>query len=201
LSYCPICQQPLLGDDIYCGSCGTVLPGRTTASLPARPTGIEQSSICPNGHMNDFGARFCETCGTPIRSNVPFVPSEPKANLPQPTLQEIPQSVGLIVMPDHEETTLPQTRRIFGRSDLRKYVKPEETREISKAHFTITQENGVFYLQDGGPDPRDPQVWKPSVNHTSINGVILSAGTKQRLNPNDVIDVGQLGLNLIFKTR
>jgi predicted component of type VI protein secretion system len=90
---------------------------------------------------------------------------------------------------------------VFGRRDLMRYLKSENTKEVSRAHFTIMQEGGAFYLRDGGPDPKNPQVWKPSVNRTSINGTILQPGTKQKLNTNDVIDVSQLGLNLTFKTR
>jgi predicted component of type VI protein secretion system len=103
-------------------------------------------------------------------------------------------------MPDQSEVTLPQTR-VFGRSDLIRYLKPENAKEVSRAHFTIVQEGGAFYLQDGGPDPQNLQAWKPSINRTSVNGLLLEPGGKRKLNTNDVIDVSQLGLNLTFKTR
>jgi pSer/pThr/pTyr-binding forkhead associated (FHA) protein len=104
-------------------------------------------------------------------------------------------------MPDQSELPLPVTMRVFGRTDFLRYVKPENAKEVSRVHFTVTQDNGVFFIQDGGPDPNNPQAWKASVNKTSVNGVLLQPGVKQRLNPNDVIDVAQLGLNLVFKTK
>ena len=80
-------------------------------------------------------------------------------------------------------------------------MKPENAKEVSRAHFTIVQESGEFYLQDGGPDPKNRQAWKRSVNGTSVNGALLEPSAKQKLNTNDVIDVSQLGINLTFKTR
>jgi predicted component of type VI protein secretion system len=125
--------------------------------------------------------------------------------MPAPVLGTAPVApvgpVGILVMPDKSELTLPQTNRVFGRSDLLKYLKAENAKEVSRAHFTIAQENGVFYVQDGGPDPSNPQAWKPSVNRTSVNGALLQPGAKQKLNSNDIIDVSQLGLNLVFRTR
>lgn len=148
--------------------------------------------------MNDPGSFFCELDGTPLSSvTVPPTPSAFEATIPPP----IVGPVGVLVMPDQSETTLPQTSRVFGRSDLIKYLKPENAKEVSRAHFTIMQESGSFYLKDGGPDPKDPQAWKPSINRTSINGVLLDPGAKQKLNTNDVIDISQLGLNLTFKAR
>lgn len=108
---------------------------------------------------------------------------------------------GFLVMPDQSETPLPATTRVFGRTDFLHHVKPENMKEISRTHFTVTQENGAFYIQDGGQDPSNPSAWKASVNKTSVNGIILQPGAKQKLNSNDVIDVAQLGLNLVFKTR
>jgi len=104
-------------------------------------------------------------------------------------------------MPDQTEVALPQTTRVFGRSDLIRYLKPETAKEVSRAHFTIAPESGSYYIQDGGPDSNDPQTWKASINHTSVNGVVLQPGAKQKLNSNDVIDVAQLGINLTFKVR
>ena len=80
-------------------------------------------------------------------------------------------------------------------------LKPDNVKEVSRAHFTITQEGGAFYIKDGGPDPNNPNGWKPSVNRTILNGTALDAGEKRKLKDNDVIDVASLGLNMTFKTR
>jgi hypothetical protein len=186
MSSCPNCRQPILPDDIYCGSCGTALPGRAPVAMPMPPLPIGAGrgpTTCPTcGQINEPDALFCERDGTPLSA-------------------PLPGAQGVLVMPDQSEITLPQTGRTLGRSDLLKYAKPENTKEISRGHFTITQEQGAFYVQDGGPDPANPNAWKPSKNGTAVNGVVLGPASKQKLNPNDVIDVAQLGLNMTFKSR
>jgi pSer/pThr/pTyr-binding forkhead associated (FHA) protein len=80
-------------------------------------------------------------------------------------------------------------------------LKPENVKEVSRAHFTITHDGSSYYVQDGGPDPNNPSGWKPSVNRTILNGMPLDAGEKRKLNDNDVIDVASLGLNMTFKSK
>jgi pSer/pThr/pTyr-binding forkhead associated (FHA) protein len=142
--------------------------------------------------MNELDSFFCELDGTPLS-----VATKPPITGPLP----VSGPVGVLVMPDQSEVAIQQTRRVFGRKDLNKFLKPENVKEVSRVHFTIVQENGEFYLQDGGPDPKNRQAWKRSVNGTSVNGAILEPSAKQKLNINDVIDVSQLGINLTFKTR
>jgi hypothetical protein len=107
---------------------------------------------------------------------------------------------GVLIMPDQSEITMSRTTRVFGRRDLIKFLKPESSKEVSRAHFTIMHEDGAFYLREGAPDRKNPKEWRPSANEISINEVVLNPGTKHKLNPADVIDVEQLGLNLTFKT-
>lgn len=143
---------------------------------------------CPTcGHMNEPDSVFCEQDGTSLQG------------ASAPIQQAVPTVEAALVMPDQSEVRLAQTSRVFGRSDFIRHLKPENAKEVSRGHFTITQENGVFFLQDGGADPNSPNAWKPSVNRTSINGVVLEPGGKRKLSNNDVIDVASLGLNLTFK--
>jgi hypothetical protein len=185
----PSCRQPVFPDDLYCGVCGTPIAGGAPppSQPPTMPMGpsVGGGVACPTcGFMNESDASFCERDGTPLGRGGPGTGVS-----------------GLLVMPDKSETPLPATTRVFGRTDFIRHIKPDNAKEISRAHFTITQESGVFYIQDGGQDPTNPSAWKPSVNKTSVNGVMLQPNAKQRLNPNDVIDVAQLGLNIVFKTR
>lgn len=196
MSICPNCNQPTFPEDIYCGSCGFTLPGHAPFAPPPPPPSIGGGAFaCPTcGYMNEPDSSFCEIDGTPL-SRAPI-------QAPGQVIAQVAPigPAGILVMPDKSELTLPQTSRVFGRSDLLKYLKAENAKEVSRAHFTITQESGAFYIQDGGADP-NTQAWKPSINHTSVNGALLQPGSKQKLNSNDVIDVSQLGLNLVFKTR
>lgn len=152
---------------------------------------------CPTcGHMNEPDSWFCEQDGTPLQKSGAGV-SAPVAQVSVP----VQQVSGVLVMPDKSEVRLAQGSRVFGRSDFMRQLKPENVKEVSRAHFTITHQGGAYYIQDGGADPNDPNGWKPSVNRTSLNGVALDAGEKRKLNDDDVIDVASLGLNLTFKNK
>jgi hypothetical protein len=151
---------------------------------------------CPTcGYVNEPDSAFCEQDGTPLQRGGAGV-QVPAAHVAMP----VPQISGVLVMPDKSEIRLAQASRVFGRSDFMRQLKPENVKEISRAHFTITHEGGAYYIQDGGADPNSPNGWKPSVNRTSLNGVALDAGEKRKLNNDDVIDAASLGLNLTFKT-
>lgn len=151
---------------------------------------------CPTcGFMNEPDSSFCEQDGTPLQGAAGMQPAATPVAVPAP------QVSGVLVMPDKSEVQLSQANRVFGRSDFMRQLTSENVKEVSRAHFTITNESGVFYIQDGGPDPNNPAGWKPSVNRTILNGMPLDAGEKRRLTNDDVIDVASLGLNLTFKTR
>jgi pSer/pThr/pTyr-binding forkhead associated (FHA) protein len=104
------------------------------------------------------------------------------------------------MLPDQTELTWSSPSRTIGRADLVRYVKQEQATEIGRAHLTITFENGAFFLQDGGPDPSNPQSWKPSLNKTYLNGEMLQPGEKRQLKTNDVVNAAGL-VALTFKTR
>ena len=173
-------------DDIYCGSCGQPLQPAAPGAIPPTPVGTEiKCPVC--GHMNEPDALYCEVDGVTL-----------KAAAPAPVA--VSAGVGFLVMPDNSELSLSQAKRTVGRADLVKYVKQEQVAEIGRAHLTISQENEIYYLQDGGPDPSNPQVWKPSVNKTYLNGEMLQPGEKRQLKQSDVISVAGL-VSLTFKTR
>jgi pSer/pThr/pTyr-binding forkhead associated (FHA) protein len=109
---------------------------------------------------------------------------------------------GVLVMPDQSEIIVGQGSRTFGRTDFIRYITPaEKAPEVSRAHFTITQQSGEFYLSDGGPDPNNPSAWKQSVNRTMVNGNVVQPGAKQKLNNNDPIDVAGGLVKLTFRLR
>jgi len=201
-SDCPNCRQPTFPGDIYCGNCGVKLPGRGSVTPTSPLPTVESGSTCPTCGYKKPDASFRGLSGTP-----------PSHAPPQRSI--VPRAV--LVMPDQTEISISGMRRVFGRNDLMKYLKPENVNTISNAQFTITWENNDFYLRDGGPDPENftiveengiyyvqddksnPQAWRPSVYGTIVNGVLLQPGAKKELNHNDVIDVSRLVLNLTFK--
>lgn len=56
---------------------------------------------------------------------------------------------------------------------------------ISRQHFTISQENDKYYIEDGNTAVQD----KPSANHTYLNGVDITDKGQQELKDGDVIDL------------
>jgi pSer/pThr/pTyr-binding forkhead associated (FHA) protein len=145
--------------------------------------------------MNEADSSFCERDGTPLQQNLGGIQSPAQIGIPSRQIS------GVLVMPDRSEIQLSQPSRVFGRTDFIRQLKPENVKEVSRAHFTITCDFNTFYIQDGGPDPNNPNGWKPSVNRTILNGVPLDAGEKRKLNEGDVIDVASQGLNMTFRTR
>jgi hypothetical protein len=145
--------------------------------------------------MNEPDSIFCERDGTPLQQGLGAVQA------PAAQLAVAPQISGALVMPDKTEIQLSQTSRVFGRSDFLRQLTPENVKEVSRAHFTITHDAGAFYIQDGGPDPNNANGWKPSVNRTILNGMPLDAGERRKLRNDDVIDVASVGLNMVFKTK
>ena len=191
MSFCPNCRQPILTDDIYCGSCGSQLSPQGFAAPPPPPTSAGGMITCPTcGFMNEPDSWFCERDGTSLQKPIPREEPRPP-----------PQPSAVVVLPDKSEIRVTQPIRIFGRSDFLRQLKPESVNEVSRAHFTITRDASAFYIQDGGADANSPNGWKPSLNRTSVNGALLDAGEKRKLNNDDIIDVASLGLNLTFKTR
>jgi hypothetical protein len=135
--------------------------------------------------LNEPDAIYCEVDGSAL-----------KAAPPPP-----PPSAGILVLPDQSEVQLSQSRRTFGRADFIRFLKPgQDPLEVSRAHFTISQDGGVCYIEDGGPDPANPQTWKQSQNQTFVNLAALQPGERKPLKPNDAIDVAHL-VTLTFRTR
>ncbi len=185
MSVCPNCTEATFPDDLYCGNCGTLLP-RVSSPEPFPQKAAEGVIKCRTcGHMNEPGSLFCELDSTALS----------KAHSTRgPEIRG-----GVLIMPDRSEITIQRTIRVFGRRDLIKFLKPEDSKKISHAYFTIIRENGVFYLQEGAPNRKNPKEWRPSANEISINGAVLEPGTKHKLDPADVIGIERFGLNLTFK--
>lgn len=191
---CPNCKQAVFADDIYCGNCGTSLTGAEAQPSPPEPLhapGI-QCPVC--GTMNEADAIYCEKDGTPLRAG---------AEQPQPSVSPpgpMAEANCVFILPDQSELSLTGPSRTFGRSDLIRFLREGEATEVSRSHFTVTEENGVYYVEDGGPDPNNPQAWKPSVNRTLLNGVALQPNEKKQLNEGDVLDIAGL-VRLTFRLR
>ena len=104
-----------------------------------------------------------------------------------------PPKTGYLVFPDYTEQPIPPSQWLIGRADLAKYLPdPEKANEISRGHFTVFQDGGKFFIEDG---TTMVQV-RPSANKTWLvrgGSRILVTGTgRNELQENDEIDVAEL---------
>ncbi len=204
MSVCPNCRQPMIPGDIYCGSCGASLQAGTPAPPPISPPPGVGGIQCPAcGFMNEPDAIFCERDGTPLKAAPPqpTVPYQPPVYPPPPPPPPVPAGpIEAIVLPDNTEIIVTKPRRTFGRMDFVRCVPQDKINEISRGQFTIISDSGGLYIEDGSPDPANPQAWKQSANGTSLNSVPLQARVRQLLKPNDRINVAGL-FDVVFRTR
>jgi hypothetical protein len=185
---CSKCGKDNPPDNRFCDNCGQELVA--AGSTPVQPIkGVGASGIqCPNcKSMNTPDSAFCEKCGASL-SAAPQ-PSPVPAPAPAPGL--IPPAVkagGVLVLPD--STELPVTaKKVIGRVDLAKYASPAEVGWISRQHFTIFEENGVFYIQDD-----------KSTNGTKLDGIEIKQQGKQQVKDGSEILVGD-AVKLKFKMK
>jgi hypothetical protein len=102
-------------------------------------------------------------------------------------LEEAPQQLsGVLILPDNSELSI-GANRTMGRGDLAKCVSQDRMWWISKQHFTIFQEQRLFYIEDNG-----------STNGTKLNGTEIRNKGKQKLNDGDEILVADI-ITLVFK--
>lgn len=131
--------------------------------------------MCPNvacGQLNPPDAKFCEMCGAAIAAT----PS---------------QKVGILCFPDGSELQIqPGTTRIYGRIELAKYLPSQtEASWISRKHFSITNDDTGFYIQDDS-----------SLNKTILNGEEITGKGRRPLREGDEIEVAGI-VKIRFATR
>lgn len=155
---------------------------------------------CPicNFSENPDDSLYCTECGGQMT-----VESQPEPQIvapPPPTQQPEPQIVadtppadpqttgGVLVLPDNSNIQVETAPKTIGRMELINYLKTlqgVDPMTISRQHFTISQENNTYYVEDGNTVVQD----KASSNRTFLNGVDITDKGQQELKNNDVIDL------------
>ncbi len=94
---------------------------------------------------------------------------------------------GKIVLPDNSEILFESNPKPIGRDDFSKYLqsKSEKLPKISRVQFTISQESGHCYIEDGVTSVQE----KPSANGTKVNGQDITGQGKIKLENDDVIEL------------
>jgi len=97
------------------------------------------------------------------------------------------ESLGKIVLPDNSEILFESNPKAIGRDDFSNDLqsKNENIRKISRVQFTISQESGHYYIEDGVTSVQE----KPSTNGTKVNGQDITGQGKKELENDDIIEL------------
>ena len=157
---CPICDFSGNPDDsIYCTECG----GKVT----------EESQPVPQPQV--------ETPQPQVET------PQPQVETPQPQV-ETPTTGAVLILPDNSNIQIESAPKTIGRIELLDYLKTlqgVDPMTISRQHFTVSQDNDTYYIEDGNTVVQD----KASANHTYLNGVDITDKGQQELKQGDVIDL------------
>lgn len=187
---CPQCGKDNPADNKFCDNCGLDLSTAPAtpaqpAPAPPKPTAGTAQVNCPScQHPNPADSTFCEQCGASLQPAAQATPAPPPA---APQVQA-PTTGGILVLPDGTELAVGKNKTL-GRVDLAKFAAPAETMWVSRQHLAVSEDNGVFYVQDD-----------KSTNGTKLNGVEIKQQGRQQLKDGDEILVGD-AVKLIFKIK
>jgi uncharacterized protein YegL len=109
----------------FCGTCGAV-PDRATMDSTAS-AGSPSAVICPSGHDNRVGAKFCRVCGVTLGTNPAPAPTAVVA----PVTPAVPKAAPTSVVPEYRDPRPPPPpAAAAGPSEFRAYedeiLPPEE---------------------------------------------------------------------------
>ena len=177
MTSCQICgfsENP--DDSIYCTECGGKV---AEESQPAAPEPAAPEPAAPEPAAPEPAAPE---------------PAAPEPAAPEPAAQ-ITGTV--LVLPDNSNIQVESSPKTIGRIELLDYLKTLQDVDpmtISRQHFTILEDKGTYYVEDGKTVVQD----KPSANHTYLNGVDITDKGQQELKNDDVIDLANT-VNLTFR--
>ncbi len=130
---------------------------------------------------NPDDSEYCTECGAKLTEE------------PQPAAK----TGAVLKLPDNSDIPIESAPKVIGRLELLDYLKTLQDVDpmvISRQHFTITQENDKYYIEDGNTVVQD----KPSANHTYLNDVDITDKGQQELKDGDVIDLAN-SVKLTFR--
>ena len=117
--------------------------------------------------------------------------SENQQAIPQQAISQKPTpaisvTIGKLILPDQSAISINQIEKQFGREDFIRNVPGDVLKYISRNHFKISNENGIYYIEDTN-----------SLGGTKLNTNEIKMTGKQQLNNGDKVFLGD-SLELIF---
>ena len=130
--------------------------------------------ICPicNEKENDDDERFCISCGLELTKSSNVTLDNPKDSTSKNIEIESNSDFkmqGKLLLSDNHVLSVDNSRRLVGRTDLKKYTKKNQNL-ISRSHFTVYKKDKKYFIRDGVTNVQN----RPSENHTMVNDKKLS---------------------------
>ena len=165
MSQCKFCEKKIPSIDLFCQWCGMPVAGKAGKSTP--------ESI-PNTKNT-----------TP--ESIPNTKNTTPANNQVKKVTSTQSKIGHLLFPDDSKIIIDDSQRLVGRVNLKEFSK-EDFSLISRGHFTVFRNKGIFYINDGSTNVQE----KPSEHHTLINDIDITNNGPKELSDGDVIKISDI---------
>ena len=170
---CEICKNDLGTKNPFCEYCGSPVPGLASKSPdPATNTTLTNSPDTPTN--------------TPSATNTPDSSTNTTTTIKEETTPPVTKT-GLLIFPDDSKIVIDDSQRLVGRVNLKEFSK-DDLNLISRGHFTVFRDNGIFYIADGSTNVQE----KPSEHHTLINDSDITNNGPKELSDGDVVKISDV---------
>jgi len=163
LTICAYCESDVAEGDAFCTVCGKLAAGNSKKEESKKIEPKKEEKVSTPSSQS----KKVETTKTS---------DEPKT--------------GNLVLPDGSKIEIDKSQRLVGRVDLAQF-SDDDSENISRGHFTVFEDNGMYYIQDGSTNVQE----KPSKNHTFKNEEDITDKGRVQLSDDDIIKVSTVEIN------
>ena len=172
LSICAYCESDVSEGDAFCTVCGKLVAGNSKKENSKKVDSKKEDSKKPSQTLE----------------KVPTPSSQSKKV--ETTKTSDGSNTGNLVLPDGSKIEIDKSQRLVGRVDLAQF-SDDDSENISRGHFTVFEDNGTYYIQDGSTNVQE----KPSKNHTFKNEEDITDKGRVQLSDDDIIKVSTVEIN------
>ena len=174
LTICAYCESDVTEGDAFCTVCGKLAAGNSKKDESKKADSTKKSS------------KKLEKVSTPSSQSKKV---ETAKTSDEPKTSD-GMNIGNLVLPDGSKIEIDKSQRLVGRVDLAQF-SDDDSENISRGHFTVFEDNGTYYIQDGSTNVQE----KPSKNHTFKNEEDITDKGRVQLSDDDIIKVSTVEIN------
>lgn len=168
LTICAYCESDVSEGDAFCTVCGKLVAGNSKKENSKKVDSTKKPS------------QTLEKVSTPSSQSKKV----------ETTKTSDGPNTGNLVLPDGSKIEIDKSQRLVGRVDLAQF-SDDDSENISRGHFTVFEDNGTYYIQDGSTNVQE----KPSKNHTFKNEEDITDKGRVQLSDDDIIKVSTVEIN------